>query len=201
MTLQQNSRRQCLQGNRQEMKHTRSKGGSTLDSGNVLFISLKQQSVRGSCRCYKLTHTRQRVKNTGQGGCDSHWPGGRGGVTGGWPLHSVPPLPALLHRWESSQWDPHMSLHTNTYLGGLLTYATQSTVLQHPEYCAAELSSGMSPLKAPIMIAENCKIHCAFLSCSLGRRSADTFVHLKIKLMIEWSHAEQRCRHDPGENN
>lgn len=126
MTLQQNSRRQCLQGNRQEMKHTRSKGGSTLDSGNVLFISLKQQSVRGSCRCYKLTHTRQRVKNTGQGGCDSHWPGGRGGVTGGWPLHSVPPLPALLHRWESSQWDPAYK-----YISGWLAD------LCHPEYCAA----------------------------------------------------------------
>ena len=73
--------------------------------------------------------------------------------------------------------------------------------LCHPEYCAADLGSGMLPLEAPIMIAEKRKIFFVFLSCSLGRRSAGAFVHLKIKLMIERSHAEQSCRHDPGENN
>ena len=45
-----------------EGKSTRYKGGFTLDSGKVLAMLLKQQSMRQSCQWYKLTHIRQGGK-------------------------------------------------------------------------------------------------------------------------------------------
>ena len=43
-----------------------------VDMGKAQVMLLKQQSMRQSCQCYKLTHRRQREKDTRQGKCDSH---------------------------------------------------------------------------------------------------------------------------------
>ncbi len=77
--------------------------------------------------------------------------------------------------------------------------------LCHPEYCAADLSSGLPPQEAPVTIAEKHKLFFFSLFFAAGLGDA---VQMPLCICGSSSQqsgcmsncAEQRCRHESGEN-